>query len=308
MKKNVELFLATICSLLLFTETNGQSKMHITEQLVNGTIIIENQDIKGGISTGTGFFYSFTFQSGSDTSSVLSIVTNKHVVENATKLVLLFKEKDSKTGLPKDGAPLPFSVVDVPSFIVNHPSKDVDLCVILIQPILSILEKNNKTPYIISLSEKEIPSKTVLDDLLPIEEVLMIGYPSGLFDQQNILPIVRTGITATSPSKNFNGKKEFLVDIAAFPGSSGSPVFILNQNGHSDKAGNIFFGLRFLFLGILYAGPTAQIQGDVLDIKMVAPTEKAVISRIPMNLGLVIRSEELLILKSEVYKKVFNLK
>jgi len=44
----------------------------------------------------------------------------------------------------------------------------------------------------------------------------MIGYPSGLWDTKNNLPIVRKGITATTPYFDYNGKREFLVDIAAF--------------------------------------------------------------------------------------------
>lgn len=307
MKRIKQKVLGQILTLIFFSNSlNAQTSMHITEQLVNGTIIIENKNSKGEFSTGTGFFFNFIFESGSDTNSVMAIITNKHVVEDASQLVLLFKEKDIKTGLPKDGAALPFTVVDVPNFIINHPSKDVDLCAILIQPMLTILSEKKRDPFIVALSEREIPKKEIWENLLPIEQVIMVGYPNGLFDEKNILPIVRTGITATNPGKDFNGKKEFLVDIAAFPGSSGSPVFILNQNGYSDKQGNTIFGLRFLFIGILYAGPTAKILGDVVDVKMTLPNDKTVISRIPMNLGLIIRSEELSNLKSLVRVKAFG--
>ena len=54
----------------------------------------------------------------------------------------------------------------------------------------------------------------------------MIGYPIGLIDEYNNKPIVRKGITATTYNIDYNGKKEFLIDIACFPGSSGSPIFI----------------------------------------------------------------------------------
>lgn len=65
----------------------------------------------------------------------------------------------------------------------------------------------------------------------------MIGYPNGLWDSQNNLPIIRRGITATSVKKDYNGKKEFLIDAAVFPGSSGSPVFIFNEGSYSVPGG-----------------------------------------------------------------------
>lgn len=36
----------------------------------------------------------------------------------------------------------------------------------------------------------------------------------------------RRGITATNINFDYNGKKEFVIDAACFPGSSGFPVFI----------------------------------------------------------------------------------
>jgi len=49
--------------------------------------------------------------------------------------------------------------------------------------------------------------------------------------QKNNLPIVRKGITATTPYfLNYNGKREFLVDIAAFARfHSGSPIFVTRE-------------------------------------------------------------------------------
>ena len=54
----------------------------------------------------------------------------------------------------------------------------------------------------------------------------MIGYPDGIWDSVNNLPVIRKGITATHPHISWNGKTEFLTDIASFPGSSGSPYFL----------------------------------------------------------------------------------
>ncbi len=44
----------------------------------------------------------------------------------------------------------------------------------------------------------------------------MIGYPNGIWDEANNMPIIRRGITATHPNFNYNGKPEFMIDAACF--------------------------------------------------------------------------------------------
>jgi hypothetical protein len=130
--------------------------------------------------------------------------------------------------------------------------------------------------------------------LKAFEEIYMIGYPRGLWDEINNMPIVRRGITATAPYLDYNGTKEFLIDIAAFGGSSGSPVFQYNESGYSDKLGSLNVGAPRLFLlGILYAGPQYTVGGEVIKTVPGVSSEK-VKSEIPMNLGYVIKSSEIL--------------
>lgn len=70
----------------------------------------------------------------------------------------------------------------------------------------------------------------------------MIGYPNGLWDSVNNMPIVRRGTMATNISLNHNDKREFVIDAACFPGSSGSPVVLFNKGGYADKKGNLNWG------------------------------------------------------------------
>ncbi len=53
----------------------------------------------------------------------------------------------------------------------------------------------------------------------------MVGYPVGLWDSVNNMPILRRGSTATLLDWTYEGRQEFVIDAACFPGSSGSPVF-----------------------------------------------------------------------------------
>ena len=94
-------------------------------------------------------------------------------------------------------------------------------------------------------------------------------------------------------------KKEFMIDAACFPGSSGSPVFILNENGYSDKSGNTYLGAKRIFLmGTLYAGPQSTATGEIKIINVPTVQTPITLSSIPNNLGFVIKSERILELES----------
>lgn len=79
----------------------------------------------------------------------------------------------------------------------------------------------------------------------------MIGYPNGIWDSVNNMPIIRKGITATHPRLNYNGRKKFMIDAACFHGSSGSPVLLFNTGTYATKDGNTTIGTRIMLLGIL---------------------------------------------------------
>ena len=57
------------------------------------------------------------------------------------------------------------------------------------------------------------------------EEIVFIGYPSGLRDEHNSTPLIRRGITASPIWNDFGNDPIFLIDAGVYPGSSGSPVF-----------------------------------------------------------------------------------
>ncbi|CAM4204649.1 Trypsin-like peptidase domain-containing protein [Lacicoccus alkaliphilus] len=122
----------------------------------------------------------------------------------------------------------------------------------------------------------------------------MMGYPNGIWDRVNNKPIFRKGITATHPYNNYDGKEEFMIDAACFPGSSGSPVFLLNEGSYQDRQGNTYMGqTRIFLLVILYAGPQHTITGEIEIIDIPTSDTAVPISRIPNNLGLIIKSSRI---------------
>jgi hypothetical protein len=175
-----------------------------------------------------------------------------------------------------------------------HPNNNIDLCAMAIQPFLSDAKKIGINFHYQPLSFYDVPTENQLQELSALEEIVMIGYPNGLWDQINNKPIFRKGITATHPGTKYNGKEEFVIDAACFPGSSGSPVFILNEGMYLDKKKRTLFSKdRVLLLGTLYAGPQQTINGDIEIVEVPVVQKPIAVSRIQINLGYVIRSTKL---------------
>ena len=273
--------------------------MHITDQLSYSTIRIECKTNAGYSSTGTGFFFNFCCENNTCRPA---IVTNKHVIKDATECNLIFTLADS-SGNPIDEKHWIANIIGLQSAWKLHPDPDIDLCVMPIANIINHLNANGIRPFYIGLDISLIPSEKQKAELQAIEDIIMVGYPDGIWDKINNKPIFRKGITATHPNKNYNGKKEFLIDAACFNGSSGSPIFIYNEIGY--LTGNTFnLGQkRLLFMGVLRAGHLHSIKGDIcIADQALKPVS---LSYIPNNLGIVIKSENLLYFE-EMFRKGLN--
>lgn len=260
----------------------------LSEQLAHSTLRIEC-DLSDGIGTGTGFFYALNRD---EKQFVPVIVTNKHVVAGAKKGRFLLTTQNAE-GLPDVGKWTSFELSDFESHWVPHPDPDVDLCVMPIAPLLQKASEMGQHFFYVTLEKELIPSREEVDDMVGLEAITMIGYPNGLWDRANNLPIFRRGVLATDYRRDWNGKKEFLIDAACFPGSSGSPVILLDIGGYQTKKGTFMGTSRIKLLGILYAGPQHTVEGDIRVVEV--PTHQKAVSRagMPMNLGIIIRAEQL---------------
>ena len=266
--------------------------MTITEQLSYSTVRIECEMVSGGISSGSGYFFRFK-ENPDNNLHIPVVITNKHVISGASKGKLIFTI--SKGNKPIDTEHFELFIENFESYWIKHPSDDVDLCAMPIAPFINAAKAQGKELFFIPLHTSLIPSNDKLDDLSAMEEIVMVGYPNGIWDHVNNKPIYRKGVTATHPCIDYNGKKEFMIDAACFPGSSGSPVFILNENGYSDKKGNTYLGSkRILLMGTLYAGPQHKATGEIKIINVPTAQVPITVSSIPNNLGIVIKAERIL--------------
>lgn len=225
-------------------------------------------ELPTGTSSGTAFLYTAAVQ-GNTEQSIPLLVTNLHVVRNAKRVVVEFIERDGER--PAADRKL---LVDIdPTLLAQYSDDDLDLAAAPLGPLLNAREAEGKPLFIRTIDEKLTPSSTIQQELSAMEDIVFIGYPSGLRDSKNSLPLIRRGITSTPVWNDFQGAPFFLIDAGVFPGSSGSPVFILNQGAYTARNG-LIVGTRILFLG-------------VLSESMVRSTSKEVY----LGLGKVVRSD-----------------
>jgi hypothetical protein len=256
------------------------------EQLPYLTVRIEAISISGASSTGTGFHFGIDV---GDNKSAAIVVTNKHVVNEADQISTYISLADQNHN-PITGKFHRIVVNDVGRKIFAHPDPSVDLAAFSLADGFLEMAKIGLIPFIRGFGAGDIPDPNLLKMLSPIEDIIMIGYPIGLRDEVNNMPIIRRGITATSYHIDYNGKKEFMIDCACFPGSSGSPVLIANRGVHLTANQGISYGEKFAFLGLLWGGPQFTAEGKIV-VKPV-PTNNVPVSRsaIPTNLGYCIKS------------------
>ncbi len=123
----------------------------------------------------------------------------------------------------------------------------------------------------------------------------------------NNLPIFRRGYTASHPKFDFNKSGIGLVDMACFPGSSGSPIFIHNENGYSDRNGTMHLGAkRIILLGVLFEGPRYNASGEITINPIPMKNVLGVSTPTLINLGYYIKSIELLEFKQHIKKTILG--
>ena len=184
------------------------------------------------VSQGTGFYYVGQF----DKDHVLFLVTNYHVLTGASPsegktpigdhVSFQLHQSEEETGKTKTVQFPLFTKTGRPVWITNPDFPEADMALI---PIVQPLCQDCK---VFGISEQWATPKMLIR---PATTVTLVGYPYGYYDIKNALPIWKTGTVASEPAIDFDGKPLLLVDVSAFPGMSGSPVFAI-ASGIYEKA------------------------------------------------------------------------
>lgn len=242
----------------------------------------------GETGVGTGFFFSIEHESRLGHATFL--VTNKHVIEHpeihsptARMRVDLIRTVSGTTPAPAYGVASTAIWQRPTSEWFPHPDPAVDVAILPCERFIQRLNVAGRGPFFRAIDPSWVAEPAIITTLDAVEEVLFVGYPEGRFDATNLTPIARRGITATPVELDFDGLPAFLVDAAVFPGSSGSPVFLLSEVERFRRQSRTPLGL---FLGLIAEltvynapGPPPATPGDSrIEIEM------------PSGLGLVFKA------------------
>jgi hypothetical protein len=225
------------------------------EWLTSSTVRIECARRDRSVSTGTGVFCGLLRQDG---YYAPVLVTCRHVVAGAQR-GRLHLHLAGTTGQLRTAQYHTIILDDFQARWLPHPEPTVDLCVM---PVAELLVEQQHTKLALNMVDRElIPAPAELAVLAAPEEVVVVGYPNGVWDAVHNRPIVRKGITATEPHIDYMGRAEFLIDMAWLPGASGSPVFLWNRGGDATPTGERRSRARMHLLGILSASPVRRMTG-----------------------------------------------
>ncbi len=211
--------------------------------------------IKSTNGIGTGFFYEVLTDSG---VKCPILITNRHVInDNINEEVTINFHLHQGKHNAKESREFKIKTT---WFMHNS----LDICFCFIDPVNECIKNETKT----FIEYKQINRDYIINNdeingYAPLDELVMVGYPLGLYNAKYNLPIFRKGYIASHPSVDFAGNKEGIVDMACFPGSSGSPIFIYSNGLRRTIDNSLALLEQYKLLGILRAIPIYNKKGEI---------------------------------------------
>jgi hypothetical protein len=244
------------------------------------------------ISRGTGFYYTSNW-GGQDNH--LFLVTNYHVFNSLGNgpnkgipnemgdSIVFYYHTDESDPSEVVGVRIPLFINHKPLWL-EHTNRSVDIVVLPLPYKFPISPK-------LFVINKEWINPTI--KLKPAEEIFIVGYPRMFFDKTNSLPIYKTGNLASEYDQDFDGNRCFIIDISAFSGNSGSPVFAVNNGLYLTENGEIQFSNERVkkFIGVYSAGYHQGEFTPIHEIELKGNTQKGFINSIDLQLGVVWKPE-----------------
>ena len=245
----------------------------------------------GSWSVGTGFMHKFCETAG---EAIQCVITNRHVIAESVSCELVFRSRKIDAD---DSEIVPSTIQFAEAFEERwyvHPDPRADLAVLPVSNEFRQMLENGFTPIFKATQTSHLVTGEAAGNLNAVEEVLMVGYPNGLWDRKNNLPIARRGVTASPVSVDWNGRNEFLIDCAVYPGSSGSPIYLFSPSGtRLTTEHRLIPTNQVMLLGVVKSVFMHTVRGDV-QLRPAPTGDGDGDVPIPNDLGLCTRADELL--------------
>lgn len=218
---------------------------------------------------GTGFFYNELGPKDLQDAQwrevkAVWIVTNRHVlfpIINGKEVMpdqfVFHLRKIVDHGIVWEPVFLDFD--ELKKRIRLHKDPEVDVVLVRVDDLLiERIKTDNRYMQWSAVGEEDLPGNNNIIAEVG-DDVLVIGYPKGFYDEKNVFPIVKSGIIATRWGVGFNGKPIFLIDAKLFPGSSGS-IVITKPINLTVIDGKVMCAKekQFAFLGVFSGEPFRQ--------------------------------------------------
>jgi hypothetical protein len=224
-----------------------------------------------GKTFGTAFVLGKPIANDS-TKAEYVLITATHVLKDffgdTAVIYLRTKSGDDYTLLP---CKLPIREKGIQKWI-QHKSQDVSAMKIAIPTVADI--QLCPTTY---LAKDADFSKF---DVVPGDDVMILGYPMELASNNALFPILRSGKIASYPIVPTSHYPQLLLDFNVFPGNSGGPVFI--QSNTRIYGGGTNIGIVRMIVGLvsqqlaypeeIHAGTQSGILSHSLGVSVVIPS------------------------------------
>jgi hypothetical protein len=194
--------------------------LDFSTQLMQATVQVEQQLPNGTHIIGTGFLVNDPAPDGT-TRTVL--VTANHVFNRMTgaQAHIGYRLQGSDGAWRYD--PKPIVIRSATSELWAHlANRDVAAIVVKAPPAFA--------KAAIPLAWLAGGDTFAKYDIGPGDEMMVLGYPQGLSADSAGFPILRSGRVASMVAPPSADAATFLLDFRVFPGNSGGPVFIADEN------------------------------------------------------------------------------
>lgn len=200
------------------------------------------------VGTGTLIGRLFKKTSSSEGQYHVFIVTNRHVIEDHTSVVIRFNPLGNK---PAKDYEIPLQDRSGKKLWSEHPGKLADIAVIGINADF-LAEEGVRYDFFQSDNHLMSLSEMSESGVSEGDFIYVLGFPMGIVDEDRQFVIARSGIIARIRDTLEGHKTDFLVDAFIFPGNSGGPVIykpeIISVGGTKSLAKPCLIGIVSCYL------------------------------------------------------------